>query len=123
MSFLKIGKTMTPKEYLDNKEQQELDELFDNAIREAHQKQLEELSKKEHEDYIIGLITKLGDYEAELNIMEERHKTTFNNSEVTQQEKDEINKYLKVLKQKYTKTKNELDRVIKEENEIKNNGK
>lgn len=124
MSYItNMGSTMTTEEFLKLKEQEELDRIFDEAIHEAHQKDLEEISRREHEEYVISLITKLSDLEAELSIVEELHRNSFNKENIPTETINEYKKQLKVLKQKYTKTKNELDRIIENENNIKNNGK
>ena len=72
-----LKRIFTTREYLDLKEQEELDEIFDNAIYEAQKKQLEEMESKEHEDYVVGLITKVFDYETELSLLQSIYKNIY----------------------------------------------
>lgn len=118
-----ISDTMTTDEYFKMKEQIEIDRLFDEAIKEAQQKDLEEINKKEHEEYMFDLFTKVGDLEAELSIMEDLLRKSFNKSNVPTETINDYKKQIKILKGKYTKTRNELEREIGRENNIKNNGK
>lgn len=118
-----ISDTMTTDEYFKMKEQIEIDRLFDEAIKEAQQKDLEEINKKEHEEYMLDLFTKVGDLEAELSIMEDLLRKSFNKSNVPTETINDYKKQIKILKGKYTKTRNELEREIDKENNIKNNGK
>ena len=115
-----VSETMTTEEYLKKKEQDELDRLFDEAINEAKQKELSQLAKKEKEEYFISLITKLSDCEDELAILEEQLSQYIKNPDVMKDKIDNIKRDIKVMKIKYTKTKNEIDRFIREEKENEN---
>lgn len=115
-----VSETMTTEEYLKKKEQDELDKLFDEAINEAKQKELSQLAKQEKEEYFISLITKLSDYEDELAILEEQLSQYIKNPDVMKDKIDSIKRDIKVMKIKYTKTKNEIDRFIREEKENEN---
>lgn len=115
-----VSETMTTEEYLKKKEQDELDRLFDEAINEAKQKELSQLAKQEKEEYFISLITKLSDCEDELAILEEQLSQYIKNPDVMKDKIDNIKRDIKVMKIKYTKTKNEIDRFIREEKENEN---
>lgn len=115
-----VSETMTTEEYLKKKEQDELDRLFDEAINEAKQKELSQLAKQEKEEYFISLITKLSDCEDELGVLEEQLSQYIKNPDVMKDKIDNIKRDIKVMKIKYTKTKNEIDRFIKEEKENEN---
>lgn len=115
-----VSETMTTEEYLKNKEQDELDRLFDEAINEAKQKELSQLAKQEKEEYFISLITKLSDCEDELGVLEEQLSQYIKNPDVMKDKIDNIKRDIKVMKIKYTKTKNEIDRFIREEKENEN---
>lgn len=115
-----VSETMTTEEYLKKKEQDELDRLFDEAISEAKQKELSQLAKQEKEEYFISLITKLSDCEDELAVLEEQLSQYIKNPDVMKDKIDNIKRDIKVMKIKYTKTKNEIDRFIREEKENEN---
>ena len=115
-----VSETMTTEEYLKKKEQNELDRLFDEAINEAKQKELSQLAKQEKEEYFTSLITKLSDCEDELAILEEQLSQYIKNPDVMKDKIDNIKRDIKVMKIKYTKTKNEIDRFIREEKENEN---
>ena len=115
-----VSETMTTEEYLKKKEQDELDRLFDEAINEAKQKELSQLAKQEKEEYFISLITKLSDCEDELAILEEQLSQYIKNPDVMKDRIDNIKRDIKIMKMKYTKTKNEIDRFIREEKENEN---
>ena len=115
-----VSETMTTEKYLKKKEQDELDRLFDEAINEAKQKELSQLAKQEKEEYFISLITKLSDCEDELAILEEQLSQYIKNPDVMKDKIDNIKRDIKVMKIKYTKTKNEIDRFIREEKENEN---
>ena len=115
-----VSETMTTEEYLKKKEQDELDRLFDEAINEAKQKELSQLAKQEKEEYFISLITKLSDCEDELGVLEEQLSQYIKNPDVMKDKIDNIKRDIKVMKIKYTKTKNEIDRFIREEKENEN---
>lgn len=115
-----VSETMTTEEYLKKKEQDELDRLFDEAINEAKQKELSQLAKQEKEEYFMSLITKLSDCEDELAILEEQLSQYIKNPDVMKDKIDNIKRDIKVMKIKYTKTKNEIDRFIREEKENEN---
>lgn len=104
-----MGETMTPEEYLHKKEQQELDRLFDEAIKEARQKELTEQYRKEKERYFANLISKFCDCEDELSICENLISQYTRSESRTAQEISDLKKTYKQLKTKYTKSKNELD--------------
>lgn len=115
-----VSETMTTEEYLKKKEQDELDRLFDEAINEAKQKELSQLAKQEKEEYFMSLIIKLSDCEDELAILEEQLSQYIKNPDVMKDKIDNIKRDIKVMKIKYTKTKNEIDRFIREEKENEN---
>ena len=115
-----VSETMTTEEYLKKKEQDELDRLFDEAINEAKQKELSQLAKQEKEEYFISLTTKLSDCEDELAILEEQLSQYIKNPDIMKDKIDNIKRDIKVMKIKYTKTKNEIDRFIREEKENEN---
>lgn len=116
-----VSETMTTEEYLKKKEQDELDRLFDEAISEAKQKELSQLAKQEKEEYFMSLIIKLSDCEDELAILEEQLSQYIKNPDIMKDKIDNIKRDIKVMKIKYTKTKNEIDRFIREEKENENN--
>lgn len=115
-----VSETMTTEEYLKKKEQDELDRLFDEAVNEAKQKELSQLAKQEKEEYFMSLIIKLSDCEDELAILEEQLSQYIKNPDVMKDKIDNIKRDIKVMKIKYTKTKNEIDRFIREEKENEN---
>lgn len=115
-----VSETMTTEEYLKKKEQDELDKLFDEAINEAKQKELSQLAKQEKEEYFMSLIIKLSDCEDELAILEEQLSQYIKNPDIMKDKIDNIKRDIKVMKIKYTKTKNEIDRFIREEKENEN---
>lgn len=115
-----ISDIMTTEEYLKKKEQDELDKLYDEAISEAKQKELSQLAKQEKEEYFISLITKLSDSEDELGILEDQLSEYIKNPDVMKDKIDSIRREIKVMKIKYTKTKNEIDRFIIEEKDNEN---
>lgn len=115
-----VSETMTTEEYLKKKEQDELDRLFDEAVNEAKQKELSQLAKQEKEEYFMSLIIKLSDCEDELAILEEQLSQYIKNPDVMKDKIDNIKRDIKVMKIKYTKTKNEIDRFIGEEKENEN---
>lgn len=115
-----ISDTMTTEEYLKKKEQDELDRLFDEAINEAKQKELSQLAKQEKDEYFISLMTKLSDSEDELGILEDQLSEYIKNPDVMKDKIDSIRREIKVMKIKYTKTKNEIDRFIREEKDNEN---
>lgn len=115
-----VSETMTTEEYLKKKEQDELDRLFDEAVNEAKQKELSQLAKQEKEEYFMSLIIKLSDCEDELAILEEQLSQYIKNPDIMKDKIDNIKRDIKVMKIKYTKTKNEIDRFIGEEKENEN---
>lgn len=115
-----VSETMTTEEYLKKKEQDELDRLFDEAINEAKQKELSQLAKQEKENYFKSLVVKLSDCEDELSILEDQLSEYIKNPDVMKDKIDSIKRDMKIMKIRYTKTKNEIDRFIREEKENEN---
>lgn len=111
---IKIGETMTPEHYLKLQQQKELDQLFDNAIKEAREKELSELAIKEKEQHFANLVSKLNDKECELNVCEDLIMQYTRDPNRQNWEVLNLKQTYKALKIQYTKTKNELDRLILE---------
>lgn len=103
---------MTTKEYLDKKEKEELDKLFDEAFEENRQRELKELKLKEHKDYMNNLFQKVGDYESEVNILEEIYRTMFESEDCPKEDIDQIKEEIKQAKIRLTKIQNDLEREI-----------
>lgn len=118
--YIEVSDTMTTEEYLKKKEQEELDKLFDEAIKEAKEKELSKLAIEEKENYFKSLVVKLSDCEDELSILEEQLSEYIKNPDVMKDKIDSIKRDMKIMKIKYTKTKNEIDRFIREEKENEN---
>ena len=119
--MIQVGETKTMKQYLHDKEQQELDELFDKAIKEAREKELQELKCKEHEEHFNKLITSLADREAEVNELEEIYRQMYESNNYSKDELDNIKVDIKNAKMLYTRCKNDVDRFIESENKVRSN--
>ena len=121
-NYTKIEPIMTAKEYINKKEQEELDEIFDKACKEARDKELKRLAEIEYEKTFADMVSKLNDKECELNILEDLYRKSYESSESTTEEKEKLKSDIKNHKIAYTKLKNELNTFIVNENRIKNNG-
>ena len=97
--------TMTTEQYLQKKQQKELDRLFDEAIKEQREKELSKQMEQQKKIYEANLIKTLCDIECELDICEQIMSDQYNDIALIQ----DIKKEYKRLKTKYTKTKHELD--------------
>lgn len=116
----KISKTMSTEEYIQEVKIRSIDNVFNEAIKEAKQEELQSLQSKEYEKHIIELITKLADLESEISIMSELYLKHLSQTTLTIDEKVTEKKELTNLKRQYTKIKNELDSLLIKEKTLKN---
>ena len=116
----KISKTMSTEEYIQEVKIRSIDNVFNEAIKEAKQEELQSLQSEEHEKHIIELITKLSDLESEISIMSELYLKHLSQTTLTIDEKVTEKKELTNLKRQYTKIKNELDSLLIKEKTLKN---
>ena len=111
--------TMTTRQYLDKVEQEEIDKIFDDAIREAREKELSRQAKLEQEEKFKKLMSILATREAELQILEDMYKEMYESKQYQQYEIDEIKTKIKTQTMLYTKVKNEVNRFISMEKHMK----
>ena len=116
----KISKTMSTEEYIQEVKIRSIDNVFNEAIKEAKQEELQSLQSEEYEKHIIELITKLADLESEISIMSELYLKHLSQTTLTIDEKVNEKKELTNLKRQYTKIKNELDSLLIKEKTLKN---
>ena len=116
----KISKTMSTEEYIQEVKIRSIDNVFNEAIKEAKQEELQSLQSEEYEKHIIELITKLADLESEISIMSELYLKHLSQTTLTIDEKVTEKKELTNLKRQYTKIKNELDGLLIKEKTLKN---
>lgn len=116
----KISKTMSTEEYIQEVKTRSIDNVFNEAIKEAKQEELQSLQSEEYEKHIIELITKLADLESEISIMSELYLKHLSQTTLTIDEKVTEKKELTNLKRQYTKIKNELDSLLIKEKTLKN---
>lgn len=116
----KISKTMSTEEYIQEVKTRSIDNVFNEAIKEAKQEELQTLQSEEYENHIIELITKLSDLESEIGIMSELYLKHLSQTTLTIDEKVAEKKELTNLKRQYTKIKNELDSLLIKEKTLKN---
>lgn len=116
----KISKTMSTEEYIQEVKIRSIDNVFNEAIKEAKQEELQSLQSEEYEKHIIKLITKLADLESEISIMSELYLKHLSQTTLTIDEKVTEKKELTNLKRQYTKIKNELDSLLIKEKTLKN---
>lgn len=116
----KISKTMSTEEYIQEIKIRSIDNVFNEAIKEAKQEELQSLQSEEYEKHIIELITKLADLESEISIMSELYLKHLSQTTLTIDEKVTEKKELTNLKRQYTKIKNELDSLLIKEKTLKN---
>lgn len=116
----KISKTMSTEEYIQEVKIRSIDNVFNEAIKEAKQEELQSLQSEEYEKHIIELITKLADLESQISIMSELYLKHLNKTTLTIDEKVTEKKELTNLKRQYTKIKNELDSLLVKEKTLKN---
>lgn len=118
-----MSETMTTEEYIkliEKRKQEDFEKQFDEELRQAREKALKEQVERAKEDYFITLVNKIADVESEISICEtilEKSDTSISNSNYAKFDEAEIRKHLTILKRNLTKAKNELDKIIKEENE------
>lgn len=116
----KISKTMSTEEYIQEVKIRSIDNVFNEAIKEAKQEELQSLQSEEYEKHIIELITKLTDLESQISIMSELYLKHLSQTTLTIDEKVTEKKELTNLKRQYTKIKNELDSLLIKEKTLKN---
>lgn len=116
----KISKTMSTEEYIQEVKIRSIDNVFNEAIKEAKQEELQSLQSEEYEKHIVELITKLADLESEISIMSELYLKHLSQTTLTIDEKVTEKKELTNLKRQYTKIKNELDSLLIKEKTLKN---
>lgn len=116
----KISKTMSTEEYIQEVKIRSIDNVFNEAIKEAKQEELQSLQSEEYEKHIIELITKSADLESEISIMSELYLKHLSQTTLTIDEKVTEKKELTNLKRQYTKIKNELDSLLIKEKTLKN---
>ena len=116
----KISKTMSTEEYIQEVKIRSIDNVFNEAIKEAKQEELQSLQSEEYEKHIIELITKLADLESEISIMSELYLKHLSQTTLTIDEKVTEKKELTNLKRQYTKIKNALDSLLIKEKTLKN---
>lgn len=118
-----MSETMTTEEYIkliEKRKQEDFEKQFDEELRQAREKALKEQVERAKEDYFITLVNKIADVESEIGICEtilEKSDTSISNNNYAKFDEAEIRKHLTILKRNLTKAKNELDKIIKEENE------
>lgn len=118
-----MSETMTTEEYIkliEKRKQEDFEKQFNEELRQAREKALKEQVERAKEDYFITLVNKIADVESEISICEtilEKSDTSISNSNYAKFDEAEIRKHLTILKRNLTKAKNELDKIIKEENE------
>ena len=118
-----MSETMTTEEYIkliEKRKQEDFEKQFDEELRQAREKALKEQVERAKKDYFITLVNKIADVESEIGICEtilEKSDTSISNSNYAKFDEAEIRKHLTILKRNLTKAKNELDKIIKEENE------
>lgn len=118
-----MSETITTEEYIkliEKRKQEDFEKQFDEELRQAREKALKEQVERAKEDYFITLVNKIADVESEIGICEtilEKSDTSISNSNYAKFDEAEIRKHLTILKRNLTKAKNELDKIIKEENE------
>lgn len=115
-----FGKTMSTQQYLNKKGKLEIDKIFDEAIKQAKDEEIQLMQQTEYENYVISLITKLADLESQVSIMKDIYlqklKSINPNEEINDlKEKRELTN----LKRQYTKVYNELNNVIRKEQVVK----
>lgn len=118
-----MSETMTTEEYIkmiEKKKQEDFEKEFDEELRQVREKAIKEQLKKSKEDYFITLVNKLADIESEISICEtilNRDDCSISNNNYSKIDEGEIRKHLTILKRNMTKVRNELDKIIKEEND------
>lgn len=118
-----MSETMTTEEYIkliEKRKQEDFEKQFDEELRQAREKALKEQVERAKKDYFITLVNKIADVESEIGICEtilEKSDTSISNNNYAKFDEAEIRKHLTILKRNLTKAKNELDKIIKEENE------
>ena len=118
-----MSETMTTEEYIkliEKRKQEDFEKQFDEELRQAREKALKEQVERAKKDYFITLVNKIADVESEIGICEtilEKSDTSISNSNYAKFDEAEIRKHLTISKRNLTKAKNELDKIIKEENE------
>lgn len=118
-----MSETMTTEEYIkliEKRKQEDFEKQFDEELKQAREKALKKQVERAKEDYFITLVNKIADVESEIGICEtilEKSDTSISNSNYAKFDEAEIRKHLTILKRNLTKAKNELDKIIKEENE------
>lgn len=119
---IKDEKLMTTEEYMNKKEQEELDKYFDEYYKlenERIRKEQEKLDLQERKHEYIQII---GDCEDEISILESLLKIKIFGS-IKQQEEikekpEDIKKDITTLKRKLNKTKTNLNNLFKEEDNM-----
>lgn len=118
-----MSETMTTEEYIkliEKRKQEDFEKQFDEELKQAREKALKKQVERAKEDYFITLVNKIADVESEIGICEtilEKSDTSISNNNYAKFDEAEIRKHLTILKRNLTKAKNELDKIIKEENE------
>ena len=106
--------TMTAQEYLIKKEQEEIDKLFDQAVKDAREQELLQLAQTQSDNHFAFLVSKLCDYEDELSILEDLHFKATKSTDKTKTDVDKLKQDIKSCKTNYTKVYNEIQKILKE---------
>lgn len=110
---------MTTEEYMNKKEQEELDKYWDDYYKSKSEQIRKEQEAKDRKELEVSYITTLADCEAELDILEEMLKTKMfgrlEDREKITVSTDSLKKDIIKLKRKQSKTKTLLNTLIKEE--------
>lgn len=116
-------KLITTEEYMNKKEQEELDKYFDEYYKLENERIRKEQEKLDLQERKYEYIQIIGDCEDEISILESLLKIKIFGS-IKQQEKikekpEDIKKDITTLKRKLNKTKTNLNNLFKEEDNMK----
>lgn len=120
---IKDEKLMTTEEYMNKKEQEELDKYFDEYYKLENERIRKEQEKLDLQERKYEYIQTIGDCEDEISILESLLKIKIFGS-IKQQEKikekpEDIKKDITTLKRKLGKTRTNLNNLFKEEDNMK----
>lgn len=120
---IKDEKLMTTEEYMNKKEQEELNKYFDEYYKLENERIRKEQEKLDLQERKYEYIQTIGDCEDEISILESLLKIKIFGS-IKQQEKikekpEDIKKDITTLKRKLGKTRTNLNNLFKEEDNMK----
>lgn len=114
-NYTQIGKTMTTQEYLEKRKQDLFDKEFDELLKRNSEEKAKQQAEKEKQERFAKLVSTLNDCEAELEIMEDLYKQWLINPDIITSEKEKLKQEIKNITIKYTKTKHQIDDIIRSE--------